>query len=50
MDLTCRFGGLIVVDKGVYVPNDVNQLAYPKSIKQLKSGTIDSLIMGFVIT
>lgn len=49
MGSTCHISSLQIIDKGVYVLNDIYYFLYPKTIKQLKSGAIDDLIKGLVI-
>ncbi|CAO3672780.1 unnamed protein product [Rhizopus stolonifer] len=49
MGSTCHISSLQIIDKGVYVLNDIYYFLYPKTIKQLKSGAIDNLINGLTM-
>ncbi|GAA5804614.1 hypothetical protein HPULCUR_010116 [Helicostylum pulchrum] len=39
---------LRLIDKGLYVLDEVYSFSYPKTIKQLKGGDIDALIKGLI--
>jgi hypothetical protein len=49
MGMNCHISCINLVDKDVYVLQDVYTLNYPKTTKEIKEGAIDDIMTGFLL-
>lgn len=49
MGLTCRIYAMSLIDKGVYLLEDVLSITYPHTLMSLEAGGLQSVIQAFSI-
>lgn len=49
MGMSCHISCINLIDKNVYVLQDVYTFNYPKTIKEIKEGAIDDIMTGFLL-
>lgn len=49
MGMNCHISCLNLVDKSLYVLQDIYTFNYPKTIKQIKEGAISDIMTGFLL-
>lgn len=48
VSMNCHISCINLVDKNVYVLQDIYTFNYPKTIKEIKEGAIDDIMIGFL--